>query len=104
MASDSKPRVVVLDMDHAGQAAVVLAPPDSSARRRNIFAASSLLGLGGGYSSRLNQEIRIKRGLSYSGSSALDVRRGIGPFSPPRRPTTNRGYRRFALIDELAVV
>ena len=30
--------------------------------------------LGGGYSSRLGQEIRIKRGLSYSAGSALDAR------------------------------
>ena len=30
--------------------------------------------LGGGYSSRLNQEIRIKRGLSYGAFSALESR------------------------------
>jgi zinc protease len=34
-----------------------------------------------GYSGRLNQEIRIKRGLSYGARSALDMRRFIGPFS-----------------------
>jgi len=31
--------------------------------------------LGGGYSARLNQEIRIKRGLSYGASSSLAPRR-----------------------------
>ena len=36
--------------------------------------------LGGGYSARLNEEIRIKRGLSYGASSALDARRYVGPF------------------------
>ena len=34
--------------------------------------------LGGGYSSRLNQEIRINRGLSYSAGSGLDARRLAG--------------------------
>jgi zinc protease len=33
-----------------------------------------------GYSGRLNQEIRIKRGLSYGARSSLDVRRESGPF------------------------
>ena len=33
-----------------------------------------------GYSGRLNQEIRIKRGLSYGARSQLDVRRETGPF------------------------
>ena len=36
--------------------------------------------LGGGYSARLNEEIRIKRGLSYGAGSALDARRFTGPF------------------------
>jgi len=34
--------------------------------------------LGGGYSSRINQEIRIKRGLSYGAGSRLDARRQAG--------------------------
>ena len=36
--------------------------------------------LGGGYSSRLNQEIRIKRGLSYGAGSTLDARREAALF------------------------
>src|SRR5205085_6440022 len=36
---------------------------------------------GGGYSSRLNQEIRIKRGLSYGANSQFDLRRDAGPFT-----------------------
>src|SRR4030095_7080407 len=32
------------------------------------------------YSGRLNQEIRIKRGLSYGAGSVLDARREVGPF------------------------
>jgi zinc protease len=37
--------------------------------------------LGGGYSARLNQEIRIKRGLSYGAGSSLSPRRTTGAFS-----------------------
>ena len=61
------PAVAVVDMPAAGQAGVVLAlplPPRQGAER----AAADVLDavLGGGYSSRLSQEIRIKRGLSYA--------------------------------------
>jgi zinc protease len=37
--------------------------------------------LGVGFTSRLNQEIRIKRGLAYGARSGLDARRGVGPFT-----------------------
>jgi zinc protease len=37
--------------------------------------------LGGGYSARLNEEIRIKRGLSYGAGSSLDARATTGAFS-----------------------
>jgi zinc protease len=78
----SKPRVVVIDMPEAGQAAVVVTrlglervnPAYSVAQVANSI-------LGGGYSARLNQEIRIKRGLSYGAGSSFDLRRQIGPFS-----------------------
>ena len=36
--------------------------------------------LGGGYSARLNQEIRIKRGLSYGAGSSLAARMAPGPI------------------------
>ncbi|MGB9181210.1 MAG: pitrilysin family protein [Pyrinomonadaceae bacterium] len=75
-----RPSVLVIDKPDAGQAAVVLVrsglqrtDPDYF---RGIVANSVLTG----YSGRLNQEIRIKRGLSYGASSALDVRREVGPF------------------------
>ena len=74
------PPVLVIDKPDAGQAAVVLVrtglqrtDPDYF---RGIVANSVLTG----YSGRLNQEIRIKRGLSYGAASALDVRREVGPF------------------------
>ena len=75
------PAVAVVDMPAAGQAGVVLAlplPPRQGAER----AAADVLDtvLGGGYSSRLSQEIRIKRGLSYSVQSRIEARGRSGLF------------------------
>ena len=81
VAASGKPRVVVVDMEHAGQAAVALVRTGLKRTDPDYFrglVANSILG--GGYSARLNQEIRIKRGLSYGAFSGLDVRRGVGPF------------------------
>ena len=75
------PAVAVVDMPAAGQAGVVIAlplPPRQGAER----AAADVLDavLGGGYSSRLSQEIRIKRGLSYSVYSRIEARGRSGLF------------------------
>lgn len=77
-----KPRVVVIDMPDAGQAGVVVGRQGVRRTDPAYFhgqVANSVLG--GGYSSRLNQEIRIKRGLSYGAGSSLDARADVGPFS-----------------------
>ncbi|MBI2820845.1 MAG: insulinase family protein [Acidobacteria bacterium] len=74
-------RVLVIDKADAGQAAVVLTRPGLQRADPGYFTAlvaNSVLG--GGYSARLNQEIRIKRGLSYGASSYLEARRDVGPF------------------------
>ncbi len=75
------PHVVVIDMPQAGQAAVVVTRPGLS-RIDPAYSISQVANsiLGGGYSSRLNQEIRIKRGLSYGAGSNFDLRRAVGPF------------------------
>jgi zinc protease len=65
----------VVDMPQSGQAAVIVAsplPPLGATDRATAAVLNAVLG--GGFSSRLNQEIRIKRGLSYGASSALDGR------------------------------
>jgi zinc protease len=72
-------RVVVIDMPNSGQAAVQVVKPGIRRSDPQYFpalVADSVLG--GGYSSRLNQEIRIKRGLSYGAGSFLDARRDAG--------------------------
>jgi zinc protease len=87
-------RMLVVDLPNSGQASVNYTKKiegDAIARnlgvnaRRNdesFFPASvanSLLG--GGYSSRMNQEIRIKRGLSYGAGSSIAWRWSGGNFS-----------------------
>jgi zinc protease len=80
LPASATPRVVVIDKPDAGQAAVLLARTGiqrtDPAYYQGLVANSML----SGYSGRLNQEIRIKRGLSYGASSTLDTRREVGPF------------------------
>ena len=71
--------LTLIDMGDSGQAAVALALPLPAAGAKDEAAGEVANAvLGGGYSSRLNQEIRIKRGLSYGAGSAFDTRRGAG--------------------------
>jgi len=74
-------RVVVVDKPDAGQAAVCVAR--ATVRRADKQytvgrVANSVLGEG--FSSRMNQEVRIKRGLSYGASSNLGSRKESGLF------------------------
>jgi zinc protease len=76
-----KPTTVVVDMPEAGQASVSVARPaikrDSPDYYAGLLANAAL---GNGFGSRLNREIRIKRGLSYGARSSLDTRRDAGAF------------------------
>ncbi|MDQ0465470.1 zinc protease [Caulobacter ginsengisoli] len=76
------PRTVIVDMPNAGQASVVVAKRGilrSDPRYYEGIVANTVLG--GGYSARLNLEIRVKRGLAYGANSSLSPRRGVGGFS-----------------------
>jgi len=76
------PRNVVIDLPGTGQAAVVLAKPAITRADPNYYpgvVANTVLGVG--FSSRLNQEIRIKRGLSYGAGSSLTPQGRFGGFS-----------------------
>ncbi|OQW47709.1 MAG: peptidase M16 [Proteobacteria bacterium SG_bin6] len=76
------PRVIVVDLPGAGQAGVVVARRGIRRADDRYYAgalANAVLGVG--FSSRLNQEIRIKRGLSYGAGSTLAARRMAGPIS-----------------------
>lgn len=79
-------RVLVIDLPGSGQAAVTYAKaleegrvncylPEKCQTSTDYYPATVLNSLlGGGYSSRLNQEIRIKRGLSYGAGSGFSWR------------------------------
>lgn len=83
-------RILVIDLPNSGQAAVGYAKKLYNGRNlctqkedleidctsSDIYYPASVLNsvLGGGYSARLNQEIRLKRGLSYGARSNFDWR------------------------------
>src|SRR6266404_5141024 len=76
-----KPSNLVIDMPEAGQAAVSVARPGLKRSSPDYYAGLvANAALGNGFVSRLNREIRIKRGLSYGARSSLDARRDVGPF------------------------
>jgi len=88
----------VIDMPDAGQASVVVGRPGirrADPTYTHALVANSILG--GGYSSRLNQEIRIKRGLSYGAGSSFDPRVDVGPFTA-RTDTKNESAAEVAGI------
>ena len=71
-AASQLPAIVLIDQHGAGQAGVVAAhaaPPRNDADYYVGTVANAVLG--GSYSARLNEEIRIKRGLSYGAGSRL---------------------------------
>ncbi|MBC7804980.1 MAG: insulinase family protein, partial [Akkermansiaceae bacterium] len=100
---DSKRRIIVVDRPDAGQAAVVVnrlgvkqGEPDP------VVPELTNDILGGGYSSRLNREVRVKRGLSYGANSRLDARATAGPLSlltQTKNETAGEAAR--VLLDEL---
>ncbi len=66
--------LLLVDMPGSGQSAVVVDapfPPTGAPDRRAGQVANAVLG--GGYSARLNQEVRIKRGLSYGAFSQAET-------------------------------
>ena len=77
---ETKARVVVVDKSDAGQAAVFIIHAGIDRKSPEYFSGLVANSVLSGYSGRLNQEIRIKRGLSYGAGSVLDARRGVGPF------------------------
>jgi zinc protease len=76
----TKARVVVVDKPDAGQAAVFIVHAGIDRKSPEYYSGLVANSVLSGYSGRLNQEIRIKRGLSYGAGSVLDARRGVGPF------------------------
>lgn len=83
-------RFLVVDLPNSGQAAVgyavklidgrIICESEDTINNKcltsSVFYPATVLNsvLGGGYSARLNQEIRLKRGLSYGAGSGFDWR------------------------------
>lgn len=100
-------RILVLDLPNSGQASVTYAKaleegrvscylPEKCETSREYYPAIVLNSLlGGGYSSRLNQEIRIKRGLSYGAGSSFAWRGWDTNFST-RTQTDNKNAAEVA--------
>lgn len=89
-------------MPNSGQASVNYAVNLKSGGRTGAqYYPASVLNslLGGGYSSRLNQEIRIKRGLSYGAGSGFAWRNSSSNFST-RTQTKNESA---AVVAELVL-
>jgi zinc protease len=78
----SPPRTIVVDLPKAPQAAVLMARvtiPRSDPRYYSMLVADAALG--GGFGARLNQEIRVRRGLAYGARSSFAARLAPGPLS-----------------------
>lgn len=76
------PRIIVVDLPQAPQAAVVVARQAiarGDPRYYPLLVANAALG--GGYSARLNQEVRVKRGLAYGAGSSFAARRAPAAIS-----------------------
>lgn len=100
------PAPVLIAMDGAGQAGIAIAAPSLARDAPDYYAgviANALLG--GGYSSRLNQELRIRRGLTYGVGSSLDARRRAGVWRIAAQ-TKNESAAEFVQVtlDEVARV
>jgi zinc protease len=91
--------VIVIDMPGSGQAAVAVARNTLNRRDPRYYRAIVANAvLGGGYSARLNQEIRIRRGLSYGSGSGIEARRESGPFMASTQTRNDAAAQVLGLI------
>ncbi len=100
----TRPRAVAIDIPGAGQASVNVLKPAIARTDPDYYPGLvSATVLGGGYSARLNQEIRIKRGLSYGASARLSTARTTGSFRASAQTKNESAVQVLELINvELA--
>jgi zinc protease len=77
-AATAAPRIVVVDQPSAGRTAIVVAHTGPLRSASDWAAASIANSVLSGYSGRLNEEIRVKRGLSYGANSIYSSGRYSG--------------------------
>jgi zinc protease len=95
------PRALAIDLPGTGQASVNVVKPGIPRRDPAYYTALvSDAVLGGGYSARLNEEIRVKRGLSYGASSRLSANRTTGLFRAAAQTKNDAAPQVLQLIDE----
>jgi len=97
--ANAAPRDVAIDLPGTGQAAVVVVKPGIARGDPGYFAgivANAVLG--GGYSARLNEEIRIKRGLSYGADSSLSAHRTLSAFTADAQTRNDAAVEVVGLI------
>ncbi|HEX3469024.1 MAG TPA: pitrilysin family protein [Candidatus Elarobacter sp.] len=73
-------QVVIVDKPDAGRTALMSGRVTIERASPDYFAAIVAIAVLSGYSGRLNQEIRVKRGLSYGAGAMLSARRMPGLF------------------------
>ena len=73
-------RVIIIDLPDSGRSSVLVGRVTISRRNPRYSEGLVTMGLLSGYSGRLNNEIRVKRGLSYGASAQMQARREPGPF------------------------
>lgn len=105
LSDDNGRGILVIDLPKSGQAAVTYAKPVARIGRSSTqYYPAMVLNsvLGGGYSSRLNLEIRIKRGLSYGAGSSFAWRAPRSIFST-RTQTKNQSAAEVVelVLDEI---
>ncbi|MBI1197227.1 MAG: insulinase family protein [Phenylobacterium sp.] len=99
-----KPRAVAIDIPGTGQASVNVVKPAIARNDPGYYpGVVATAVLGGGYSARLNEEIRIKRGLSYGASARLSATRTTGSFRAAAQTKNESARQVLDLMDaELA--
>jgi zinc protease len=80
VAPPPKARVVIVDKPDAGRTAVLIGRLGIERRAPGYAAGVVATAVLSGYSGRLNQEVRVKRGLSYGAGAQLIARREPGLF------------------------
>src|SRR6202012_3556742 len=73
-------RVVIVDKPDAGRTAILIGRVGIERRSPSYAAGVVATAVLSGYSGRLNQEVRVKRGLSYGAGAQLLARREPGLF------------------------
>jgi zinc protease len=79
-APPPRAQVVIVDKPDAGRTALLAGRVTIARRSPEFYAATVATAVLSGYSGRLNQEIRVKRGLSYGAGASLAARRQPGTF------------------------